>query len=454
MEPLTFEFAKETCINMIIHSLRQVVIRIGLGLWLLFVISGCQPKQVELPPKAPRPVTTFRLTTSVPERSSQLTGSIKSWKTEEIAFEVNGRLEWALEPGEDIKPRILDEDGTRLAEGQVLAQVDPTPFKLALDTANENLNVAKQELEAAKIRSTTSIEQQLKAAQANVELATQEYNRISDLYKNKAVSDSELDSAINRKTTFEAELENLQASKLEAERNTLAAQARLDSAKVNLKNAQRNLANTKLYSSFAGQIDSVSAVPGSIVGPGIPVIRVQMMNPIKVELEVSAQQSRELQRKRQVEISYPLPDGTSGLKRALLHNMDPSADPATRTFTASFLILNEKRRPKSPLEGQNLSLARTNQLWPLNISEIVNGKEGTFMVEQDAIETDGKNYWVWVLQDVLFGDPLPRILKVEQKQVRPLEFKMPFLGNWTFRQIQFVGWFSDRPKHIGWSTRV
>ena len=401
-------------------------------------LVGCQPEREELRDKAPRPVTSFQLVKTVPERSNQLTGSIQSWKTEEIAFEVNGRLEWALEPGKDVLPRLVDENGNVLSEGDQIAQVDPTPFKLALETANENLKVAEQELKAAEIRSTTSIDKQIKAAQANVALATQDYDRIAELNRNNAVAQSELDSAINRKTTFEAELENLQATKLEAQRNALAAQARFESARVSKKNAQRDLDNTKLYSSFAGQVDSVSAVPGSIVGPGSPVVRIQMMNPIKVELEVSAQQSRELQRKRQVELSFLSPDGTSGFRRALLHNIDPSADSATRTFTASFLILNRKRRPNPPANSESLPLARTSQLWPMNISELVNGKKGTFMIEQEAIETDGNESWVWLVRDVQFGDPLPRILKVEKKRVVPREFKTPFLGNWTFQEVQFA----------------
>jgi multidrug resistance efflux pump len=80
----------------------------------------------------------------------------------------------------------------------------------------------------------------------------------------------------------QAEIESLKSAVLQANQS--------------LRDAQRNLEDCTLYSSFRGQVAEVSVVPGSVVKAGEPVVTLQMMDPIKIEMEVSAQQSRRLRR--------------------------------------------------------------------------------------------------------------------------------------------------------------
>ncbi len=55
---------------------------------------------------------------------SRLTGTVESWKREDIGFEVAGRVLRIVEPGIDIEGRTFDEDGNLLSEGTVLAELD------------------------------------------------------------------------------------------------------------------------------------------------------------------------------------------------------------------------------------------------------------------------------------------------------------------------------------------
>ncbi len=76
-----------------------------------------------------------------------------------------------------------------------------------------------------------------------------------------------------------------------------------------------------------------------------------MMDPIKVDVEVSAENSRLLDYRDVVDVIIPQTEqaesgsaGQSGTTsiRAIVYTIDPVADPATRTFTVTLLTQNQK----------------------------------------------------------------------------------------------------------------
>ena len=87
------------------------------------IATGCSAK-AEMPAVPPRPVTFVVLETSNPSATTRLTGSAESWKREELAFEVPGRVIRIVEPGANIVGRTLDEKGNPVTEGTELAQLD------------------------------------------------------------------------------------------------------------------------------------------------------------------------------------------------------------------------------------------------------------------------------------------------------------------------------------------
>ena len=181
----------------------------------------------------------------------------------------------------------------------------------------------------------------------------------------------------------------------------------------------------------------MDVVPGSVVNTGSPILTLQMMDPIVVEIEVSADISREIQRRRQVPITFMTPDGKKQTEKAFVYLVDPSADASTRTFTVTLLIINEEFRPSLPDNLKSEKIARTQDVWPLNINEIIGEEPGLFFVEQDAIETEGESSHIWLIKGVKLGGTLPDKVKVVKEKVNPGTMKIPFLGNWVFQQITF-----------------
>jgi hypothetical protein len=70
-----------------------------------------------------------------PGAGSRLTGTVESWKREDIGFEVAGRLLRIVEPGIDIEGRTVDEEGNLLSEGTVLAELDDQRYLIVAKQA-------------------------------------------------------------------------------------------------------------------------------------------------------------------------------------------------------------------------------------------------------------------------------------------------------------------------------
>ena len=107
--------------------MNRVVLPLILALPVLLVAS-CELAETTLQrEKSPRPVTVIELQPTSPRSTSQLTGSVASWKTEEMGFQVQGRVESVLEPGQNIRGRTVDETGQEISQGTVIAALEREP---------------------------------------------------------------------------------------------------------------------------------------------------------------------------------------------------------------------------------------------------------------------------------------------------------------------------------------
>ena len=402
----------------------------------LLTFEGCGSSTNSLPPKSPRPVTAMRLEQSAPPQSFVVSGVVSSWKTEEIGFEVGGRVEWVLEPGKYVGAPITAQDGTEINAGLALAQLDPASYEVAKEREQAALDVAKLNLEAAEIQLNQTIKADKASTQSDFELAETELNRMKQLEAQRAISAAELESAQNRFDIQQARLRAIEAQEGQAKVEKATAEANVRSAEQRLKDAKRNLRNTQLFASYRGQISEVHVVPGSVVSAGSPVLTLQMMDPIKIEFEVSAEQSRQIQRRLQVPVSFLKPDGSRGVENAIVHVVDPSADPSTRTFTVTLLMLNQQYVPESVNSGG--AVARTEDIWPIDLNSVVGTPAGTKLFEENSIHEDENGKFVWVLDKTRRKQTLPEKLHVSKAYVNVSDAAIPFLGNWKFTIGTFV----------------
>jgi membrane fusion protein (multidrug efflux system) len=154
------------------------------------------------------------------------------------------------------------QEGSFVKKGQLLFQIDPRPFKAALDQAEGQLAQAKAQLSNAE------------AVQGRTELDVKRY---TPLAKEQAAPQQDLDNAVQ---------------------NNLAAIASVETAKAQIKTSQAavetariNLEFTRLVAPIDGIVGQAQLQVGALVAPAAgPVTSVSTVDPIKVYFTVGEPQ--------------------------------------------------------------------------------------------------------------------------------------------------------------------
>jgi multidrug efflux system membrane fusion protein len=183
-----------------------------------------------------------------------------------IAAEVGGRI-----------INIPVEENSRVRQGDLLFQIDPVPYQDAVDQARANLAVAKAALETQRRylstqRSAAAVAaDQTRSAETNLDLATRTVERLRPLAANGYVPTQQLDQA---ETTQRDAITSLQqarvqeAASVEAIDTDDAAVATVQAREAELAIAERNLQDTTVRATHAGQVVGLSVLSGEMVAPG------------------------------------------------------------------------------------------------------------------------------------------------------------------------------------------
>ncbi len=406
--------------------------------WLLMVCAGCSNQSVATSPKkSPRAVTAIELTETTPSKMMELTGSVASWKTEDIGFQVAGRVKSVVEPGIDISGQTVDENDKVISDGDMLAALDTDRYVLAVSSSKAQLDTARAEAKAKESELKTVIPQNVKAAQAAVTLARQEFERVSSLLKEAAVSEAQFDKAQANLDSTQAELEQVQATEAVAKAELDSLNARAKEAEEAVRQAEKDLADTTLLSAFNGQVARVHKIPGSVVQAGGTGGTGQMMDPIKIDISVSAETDARLNYNDVVNITLPQSEETL---QAMVYEKATLADAATRTFNVTLLVRNQKIEVGLPEDESLLNSYRVRAMWNL-FTEKAN-QSPPYFVSAEAIYQDAEGHYVWLVTNrsaklaYQQGDPQLTLKKV---RVTLGERRIPFLQVATMRELKDHG---------------
>lgn len=152
-----------------------------------------------------------------------------------------------------------------------------------MDDADARLAVAKAETEAASARAEADNELKVLAAEKAAAAAKAELQRAvesSEKYA-KSVSQSELD-----RLRLQAEKGSLEHQQAEHERRQAQLKARIKANELDA--ARRTLELHRITAPASGMVVDVRKHSGEWVEPGMPVLRIVRMDPLRVEAFVSA----------------------------------------------------------------------------------------------------------------------------------------------------------------------
>ena len=154
-------------------------------------------------------------------------GYVTARRTATVSSKVTGKV-----------VEVLIEEGMKVKEGQVLARLDDTNIKAAL-------NVTQAQLESAK----TAVEE----TRAQLKLAEQEFQRATNLARQNIASQSDLDKAESDAKSLEARLARQERDITVAERQVAMGQQQMD--------------DMVIRAPFAGIVTTKDAQPGEMISP-------------------------------------------------------------------------------------------------------------------------------------------------------------------------------------------
>jgi len=189
-------------------------------------------------------------------------------------FTSNARIYFPLTPIlPTVKGRVIEvpvRSNTPLKEGDVLFRIDPKPFQYVVDEKKAALADAEQQVDQLK----ASLDQATAAAgkaDAQLQLAQQNYDRQNELFQKNVIAKATLDTYTRN---LDAAKQTLAAAQAEQERARLAYTANVGGVnttvaqrRAELADAEFDLDPTTIRAAGPGFVTQVSLRPGMYVVP-------------------------------------------------------------------------------------------------------------------------------------------------------------------------------------------
>ncbi|SDX23941.1 RND family efflux transporter, MFP subunit [Lutibacter oricola] len=281
---------------------------------LIFFIS-CSEKKKETKEKKIHKVEITKITSNTQKEILTYSGTIEADNTVSLGFMTSGRVS-----------NILVQEGVKVRKGQLLANIDATSYKNAFDIAN-----------------------------AGLELANDNFNRLKQLYDKGSLP----------------------------ERDFIAVKVAVAQANANKNLAAKNLTDTKLYAPFSGMITQKLTEVGAIAAPGVPAFTIMKTDKVYATASISESEISKLKIDSDAMVEIPSMKKTFQGKVAIINH---SADALTRTFTVKIRLDNSE-----------------SQLLPGMISNIninTNNMQNIIAIPANTVLRDANNIsYVYVVQN-------------------------------------------------------
>jgi membrane fusion protein (multidrug efflux system) len=265
----------------------------------------------------------------------------------------------------EIRPRVggillkrLYEEGSQIKAGQVMFQIDPVPYQIALSQAKA----------------------QLAQQNARIEQTKREAVRLQGLLSTQSISQREYDNAVSDNAIALANQQQAQAS---------------------VREAELNLSYTTVTAPVSGVSGRFQFSEGALVAANTSLLTtVVQLSPIWVRFSLSDSELKQLggqlTEHNVKEVILTLPDGSEYAQKGKLNFASSQIDASlgTQQFRATF-----ENNDKKLLPGQFVR------------ARVVTGsKDGVFLVPQTAVMTSDQGKFVFVVNENNEISPRPVVV--------------------------------------------
>ncbi len=320
----------------------------GLSLLLAVTVllTACSEdaKKPGTTPETLRNVSVFEVRQKNMPDVLEAVGTVQAAQTSALASQMMGTL---------VEVRV--HEGDRVQQGQVLAVIDDSQPRAALDRA---------------IAANSASQQQLAAAESELALAESTLRRFQTLYERKSVSPQEFDEI---KTRQQAAL---------ARRDMASADQ--EQTKAAIAQATTSLAYTKIRAPFDGVITEKKADTGTLASPGMPIFTVEDVRRYRLEASINETDLAMVRIGKSVPVlldalgNEPLP--------GKVVQIVPAADAASRSFLIKVEMPADSRL-RSGLFGRALfSRGQRPALLVPQTAIVERGQmQGVFLLDQNKV---------------------------------------------------------------------
>lgn len=290
------------------------------SLMLIAIIgfAGCKGKKsVDKNANEVIPVTVQKLQIVSVNEEISASANIEGNKTVKLGFMVAGKINY-----------IAAEEGATIKAGQLLASLDP-----------ENYSIAKE------------------MADANLDQAQDEYNRLNIMHNRKSVSESDFSKVSNALKVAKAQ-QHLQV---------------------------KNLSDTKLYAPINGVLLGRGTEVGEIIGTGLPLFVVSNIQTVKVNASIPESDLQQIKIGSKTQVYVASLNSTFTGKVTEIGSM---AEATTRTFNIKIVLSNPHLliRPGMTAEVKILS-DRKNEMIAVPAEAVLHDLDNTsFVYVADTIK--------------------------------------------------------------------
>ncbi len=247
--------------------------------------------------------------------------------------------------------RQVYTEGSFVRKGELLFEIDPRPLQAALDQAKGELAKAQAQLTQADGQ-LLQAQAQLAQSEANQGKTQLDVDRYTPLAREKAITDQELDNAVQANLAAKAQVKASSAGVETAKAAIVAAKAAVAAAEAAVETAELNLGFTKVTSLIDGIAGIAQAQVGNLVSPTSgPLTTVSTVDPIKVYFTPTEQeylnftrtnptQSQRDAASSRLELELVLADGTTYPQKGRFFVADRQVDQRTGAIRIAGIFPN------------------------------------------------------------------------------------------------------------------
>lgn len=365
---------------------RNRLIALGMAILAVFVFSGCSEPETAAQEVKATPVAVEKAYSGSLSGSNQLTGTAKAGSDVEVFPKVAGEV---------VKVEVAN--GSYVKKGQVLARLDDTDQRLAVEAEKTRVQQAEnallraqngkaqaeknrdqsmislkqaeggiEEAKEGRENNLNNIKKEIENVEQQIEEATRNVERMNKLYEEGLISLQQLEQAQSaerqaklgldqlelKKAQVESELSltNMQSTVEQATLNIKIAEGTIKDSEVSIKDAQtavkqaqialssaqNRLNDTVITAPVSGRVMAANTKEGEFVSGQQPFLRIISEDLIDVEMTVTAEQLMLFEIGDAVVVQFA---GQTEQREGTVTYISPAAD-ASRLFAVEVRVNN------------------------------------------------------------------------------------------------------------------